>query len=193
MQVTFAEVISSDMCRDGMVSFGENVNGVDCVFCAKPENCEVSCVGTSVCFCGMEDAEYWRECCDQNPCCYGCLEENRPKSCWVSACRSDPPSCSETVCRMSEPERETDSGEILMYGSIQGESSRTKTKMCWELRNGKTHNFNKIILGECNGSDSQIFKLTPVSENGSQQSYMVHPKLVSDQKVVGVHSAKKYG
>eukprot|EP00978_Attheya_sp_CCMP212_P005100 scaffold11263_cov48-Attheya_sp.AAC.1 len=114
MQVTFAEVMSSDICGDEMVSFGENVNGVDCVFCAKPENCEVNCVGTPLCQCGMEGgmegevvwSKVSSECCDQSPCCDNCPEENKPKSCFVSSCGSSPPECSVTICPMSEPEPE---------------------------------------------------------------------------------------
>eukprot|EP00978_Attheya_sp_CCMP212_P000625 scaffold1218_cov38-Attheya_sp.AAC.1 len=49
-----SEVMSSDICGDEMVLIGENLNGVDCVFCAKPENCGVQCVGPGSCLCDME-------------------------------------------------------------------------------------------------------------------------------------------
>eukprot|EP00550_Attheya_septentrionalis_P011966 CAMPEP_0198303900 /NCGR_PEP_ID=MMETSP1449-20131203/57117_1 /TAXON_ID=420275 /ORGANISM="Attheya septentrionalis, Strain CCMP2084" /LENGTH=664 /DNA_ID=CAMNT_0044006407 /DNA_START=317 /DNA_END=2311 /DNA_ORIENTATION=+ len=96
------EVMPSDICGDDMVSFGENVNGVDCVFCAQPENCEVSCVGSSVCICGGTEDDL-SECCDQSPCCDNCPEENKPKSCFVSSCGSSPPECSVTICPIPEP------------------------------------------------------------------------------------------
>eukprot|EP00566_Odontella_aurita_P029799 CAMPEP_0113583690 /NCGR_PEP_ID=MMETSP0015_2-20120614/32665_1 /TAXON_ID=2838 /ORGANISM="Odontella" /LENGTH=74 /DNA_ID=CAMNT_0000488611 /DNA_START=123 /DNA_END=344 /DNA_ORIENTATION=+ /assembly_acc=CAM_ASM_000160 len=42
-----------------------------------------------------------------------------------------------------------DNDPYLFPATIQGTSSKTSKKMCWEVRGGKYEVGNKIILGEC--------------------------------------------
>ena len=76
--------------------------------------------------------------------------------------------------------------EIPGYVQIQGKSSDSGKKVCWELRNGKVREGNKIILGRCSaGSDKNLFKVSTYTLPGDSKTYLqVTPKLAENRKMV---------
>ena len=87
--------------------------------------------------------------------------------------------------------------DIPGYVQIQGKGSDSGKKVCWELRNGKVREGNKIILGRCRaGSDRNLFKVATYTLPGDSKTYLqVTPKLAENRKMVvtGVRETSEKG
>lgn len=172
---------SEDVCGD-MDFLGTDINGLGCAFCVDPDPpCgQLSCVDTPPCLCPDDDLS---NCCKTNPCCDNCPDP-KPAQCDLIYCSCDDEACCETICPPPAPE----------YVLVQGKTSQSKKKMCWEVRNGRVREHNKIVLAKCDSdSEAQQFVPTPVPSDASGVSVKLHPKLNPEKVIVGVREAEEKG
>lgn len=120
-------------------------------------------------------------CEDKNDCVEsGGCEADDPDCCCVAyhVNYCGKPNCNDFTKCVAERERDT-------YYMIKGTSQRSGTELCWEVRGGNPQEGNKIVLGNCQSEDKNLFELNAFVTEDGQDSASFRPK-VNKRLIVGV-------